>query len=60
MTIDKATEIIDLNIKEVGSEMPPDVLIALKMARGGLLVIKGLRYAGWFDDHDLLTGESKD
>ena len=36
MTIEKALEILDINIKQVGKKMPPDVLIALIMAKGAL------------------------
>lgn len=32
MTIDKAIEIIQLNLKEAGPKMPPDVQEALKLA----------------------------
>lgn len=33
MLYDKAIEILDLNIKEAGKKMPPDILDALKLGR---------------------------
>lgn len=36
MTADKAKEIIDLNIKEAGKKMPPDVKDALQLSSENL------------------------
>jgi len=47
MTLKKASQIIELNIKEAGPTMPPDVLEALKLHSEGLKAI-----VAWRTDHN--------
>jgi len=56
----KAIEILDLNIKEAGTKMPPDVKTALQMSSGALQVIGTLREQDVFGAGYLLPGETPD
>lgn len=43
MKLEKAIEILDLNIKQRSPRMPPDVLIALRMGTDALSRLRTLR-----------------
>jgi hypothetical protein len=49
MTLVKAKEIIDLNLKEAGKKMPPDVVIALTLASEDIDRTLYWRGAGHYD-----------
>lgn len=58
MLINKAFEILQLNIKEAGKKMPPDTLTALKMANSALHRILTMRSYNIDQALFLLKGES--
>lgn len=60
MKVQKAIEILDLNVKEVGPKMPPDTLDALKLGIEALERIDGLRSAGHYIAMPLLKGETEE
>ncbi len=43
ITIDKAIEILELNVQEAGKKMPADTLEALKLAIEAVKVVKAIR-----------------
>lgn len=60
MTIPKAIEIIDLNLKEAGDKMPPDVKDALELGKEALNYIS-LNRSLWGDlEAFKLKGETED
>ena len=60
MTLDKAIEILELNIKVAGPKMPIDTLEALKLAKEALKEIHHLHEIGVLFFNELLPGETKD
>jgi len=57
MKLEKAIEILDLNIREAGKKMPPDVLDALKLGAQALKAIKEYREMPFYGLLKLLPGE---
>lgn len=57
LTLLKAAEILDLNLKEANKNMPPDVKEALTLGREALLRIDYHRKAGHFFAQQLLPSE---
>lgn len=68
MTIPKAIEIIDLNLKEAGDKMPPDVKDALELSKEALKRLLLCRtperlYMGYLlpgETKPIYTGQSED
>jgi len=58
MKLTKAIEIGELNIKEAGPKMPPDVLDALKLLVAAGKREQTLRYEIPYDRDGLLPGET--
>ena len=60
MNIPKAIEILELNLKEAGKKMPPDVRDALNLSIEALEAFKKYRHSpnSWFVKE--LPGETKD
>ncbi len=59
MNLEKAIEILELNVKEAGSRMPPDTLKALKIGIEALKTIKEMRYESVNDGTTQLPGETE-
>ena len=60
MTLKKALEILDLNIRQRDPSMPSDVREALKLGTSALKEINHLHEIGVLDRDDLLPGETED
>jgi len=60
MKIQKAIEIIDLNINEAGSKMPQDVLIALKLSIEALQAVLRARCGVFIDTIGKLPSETEE
>lgn len=60
MNPQKAIEIINLNLKEAGTKMPPDCRNAITLGREALEDHLKARAAGWFPPGYTLPSETKD
>lgn len=60
MTLKKALEILELNVRVSGSRMPPDTLAALKLGIEGIKAISQQRLDPYPDPMSLLKGETPD
>jgi len=60
MQLDKAIEILDLNIKQRAPSMPLDVLAALQLGREALYRILRQREANTGVAYPILVGETED
>lgn len=57
ITLKKAIEILDLNVREAGSKMPPDTLDALNLSIENMKYVQHLRELGVPGILSLLPGE---
>jgi hypothetical protein len=53
----KAVEILELNVKEAGKKMPPDVLAAVNLGVSTMKAVLLVRHGGSWDAHALLPDE---
>jgi len=60
MKLEKAREIIDLNIKEASKKMPPDVKDALTLGSEAILFVERSRLGDIINPNSLLPGETED
>lgn len=60
MKLEKAKEILDLNIKEAGKQMPPDVKKALELGVGSIDFVTAWRTGAYFPPDYKLPGETDD
>ena len=54
----KAIEVLDLNIKEAGKKMPPDVKDSLALSVSLMKAVQYVRKGGNWEPHALLPGEA--
>lgn len=60
MLLSKAKEIIEINFKEAGNKMPPDVKQALELAIGAINIVTLRRQLFAPQEGQLIPGETPD
>jgi len=60
MTLDKAIEILDLNVRQRSPQMPPDVKDALKLSIEALKLIEVQRFHKELGMYSFLPGETEE
>lgn len=60
ITMSKAYEILDLNMKEAHKQMPPDVRESLNLALNTMKTVQYMRKGGVWDLHALFPNEAPD